>query len=522
MDPSSTARRRPEHPAVIAHSTGRSLTYRQLDEDADRFAHVLDALDVAEDAVVAVLAENRVEWAVVLWGAHRSGRWVAPVNWHLKPHEITHVLRLSRASVLVTGATLRALAAEAAEALPELLVVDLDAAASGAVDLRELMDRQPAVPRRSAQCGGRVMFSSGTTSAPKAIRHPGPSGLASDAPPHLAAYTELFALDAAAVYLSPAPTYHTAPYRFLHAVTQVGGTVVMLPSFDPEQALAAIQEHRVTHAQFVPTMLTRMLRLPTDVRERYDLTSLRVAITGAASCPPEVKEAIDAWWGPVLHELYGASESYGNCHISPLEARERRGSVGRALKGRIHITDAHGEELRLGESGRVWFEGAGTFSYEGADEATTRTRHPLGWTTVGDLGRLDEDGYLYLEGRFDHVVITGGVNVHPQEVEDLLAVHEEVADVAVVGVPDEDLGEVLVAYVVPTHDRRPRADLAQALREHCRERLAHVKCPRRVELVPHLPRAENGKLYKRLLEVPPSVGGGELRPSLCEEGSHAL
>jgi len=502
MHPRDHAERWPAKPAVIAHPSGASSTYLQLEQRSSKIAHWLDSSGVGEEATVAVVAENRPEWAEVLWGVLRSGRWIAPVNWHLTPAELHDVLRIARASVVVTTARhLDVVRAATDIEIAHVLVMQARDVDAGLTDYEAAIAAQPASRYPSRRIGGRVMFSAGTTGIPKAVRHAGPSGALEDAPPHLGQYTDLFAMDARTVYLSPAPTYHTAPFRFLHAVTQLGGTVVTLDRFDPEEALAAIERYGVTHAQFVPTMLVRMLGLPREVRNRHDLSSLQVAITGAAPCPPELKERIAEWWGPVLHELYGASESYGNCHIGPDEGLARRGSVGRALRGTIHITDDEGRDLPVGQVGRVWFEGTAPFRYEGDGE--DHPTHPRGWSTVGDLGRLDADGYLYLAGRLDHVIVTGGVNVSAQEVENVIAVQPDVLDVAVIGLPHDDLGQQVTAYVVPRPDAH-KERLAHLVIDHCRSRLAHFKCPRAVHLVNELPRADNGKLYKRRLE--PFVG----------------
>jgi acyl-CoA synthetase (AMP-forming)/AMP-acid ligase II len=351
------------------------------------------------------------------------------------------------------------------------------------------------VPLKRELMGGRVMFSSGTTGAPKAVRHSAPPAHPKDAPPHLGEYTELLRLSADSVYLSPAPTYHTAPFRFVFAVLQLGGTVVCLESFDAVVALEAVERYRVTHAQFVPTMLKRLHDLAEPVKDAYDVSSIRVALTGAAPCPPELKKRMIDWWGPVVHELYGASEGYGNCHIGPEEALARPGSVGRALRGTIHITDSEGNELPAGEDGTVWFEGASALE-RNAEVPADAGRS--GWRSVGDVGHVDDDGYLYLTGRANQVIISGGVNIHPQESENLLGIHPAVADVAVAGIPDSEFGEIVAAYVVP-RDGVPQEGLAEELIGYCRSAIAHFKCPKVVFMVDELPRGENGKMYTRLL-----------------------
>lgn len=492
---------------MIMAGSGDTIRYGELDTRSIQLARLLDDLGVETAATVAVLCENRLEWAEMLWGVTRSGRSVAPVNIHLGSTELREVLRVADATVLLASAALLPVVREVAEGLPELArILVLGGEPVGLPDRRfldyhESLAATSAKPLRCERLGGRVMFSSGTTGTPKAIKHEGSGIHPADAPVHLGRYTDLFEMDSETRYLSPAPTYHTAPYRFVHAVTQLGGTVICLERFDPVAVLRAIQDCRVTHAQFVPTMLLRMLRLPGEERACYDLSSLRVAITGGAPCPHQLKLDVMDWWGPVLHELYGASESYGNCHIGPHEVAERPGSVGRALHGTIHITDEAGEELGPMEPGVVWFEGTTPFRYRGETSKTRSTRHSRGWQTVGDLGYLDEDGYLYITGRRDHLIISGGVNIQPQEAEDTLLVHPKVADVAVIGVPDEEYGQAVKAVVVAASGAAQGDELAGELIAYCRKRLAHFKCPRSIDFVDTLPRGENGKLYKNQLKA---------------------
>lgn len=509
MYPGHYAVSRPNHPAMIMAGSGDTIGYAELDRRSIQLARLLDQHGIADDATVAVVCENRLEWAEILWGVIRSGRSAAPVNTHLGTAELREVLQACEASALLAGEIAQPALDEIVEPLSWLRHVFIlggdgrTASQPGRrfVDYHKSLAATPVSSLDRERLGGRVMFSSGTTGTPKAIRHNGGDMHPADAPLHLGRYTDLFEMDGDTVYLSPAPTYHTAPYRFVHAVTQLGGTVVSMERFAPEAALRAIQDYRVTHAQFVPTMLLRMLRLPAEVRRQYDLSSLRVVITGGAPCPHQLKLDIMDWWGPVLHELYGASESYGNCHIGPHEIVEHPGSVGRALRGTIHVTDEAGDELGPTEPGVIWFEGTAPFSYHGDESKTQRTRHPLGWQTVGDLGYVDRDGYLYITGRRDHMIISGGVNIQPQESEGTLQVHPKVADVAVVGVPDEEYGQSVKAVVVAAPGVAQGDELADELIDYCRERLAHFKCPRSVVFVDTLPRGENGKLYKNELKA---------------------
>lgn len=492
---------------MIMAGSGARISYRELDRRSTSLAVLLRSRGLCAGDTVAVVAENRIEWAEVIWATVRAGFDIAPVNWHLGGDELGAVLGACDARVVITSRDcLEAVRAAVNRRLPEVETIlvlggDVEGAPGGLGNVEDyetaLLSAVSATELPDEQLGGRVMFSAGTTGTPKAIRHSAPVVHPAEAPPHLGRYTELFDFDIDTVYLSPAPIYHTAPFRFVLAITQLGGTVVCMERFDPMQALQAITEHRVTHAQFVPTMLIRLDRLPETVKSSADMSSLKVAITGAAPCPPELKLRIMNWWGPVLHELYGASESYGNCHIGPDEALARPGSVGRALVGTIHITDDDGRECPIGRDGTVWFEGTPRFAYND-DEQQPRDG---GWQTVGDVGHLDSDGYLYLTGRRSQLIISGGVNIYPQEVEDLLLLHPMVSDVAVVGLPDTEYGEIVAAYVVLREGFRNVTQTESTLSAYCRSKLAGYKCPRRVIVVGSLPRGDNGKLYKRFIET---------------------
>jgi long-chain acyl-CoA synthetase len=478
------------------------LTHGELDRRSTRLAHALRAAGLRADDTVAVIAENRLEWAEIIWATQRSGLCVAPVNRHLTGGVLAGVLAEADTRAVITTARHAAAVGAVLDDVHSATVRLCIGGAEGFDDYDAALTRQPAEPLADERLGSRMMFSSGTTGRPKGIRHPRVDVHPADAPPHLGRYTDLFGFTPDTVYLSPAPTYHTAPFRFVLAILQLGGTVVCQESFDAEGVLAGIERHRVTHAQFVPTMLTRLLRLPAEVRSSYDVRSLQVAITGAAPCPADLKRDVMEWWGPVLHELYGASESYGNCHIGPREALQRPGSVGRALTGRIHVldpADPDGPDQPVGTVGQVWFEGTASFAYQGDDTKSSAARNSRGWTTVGDLGRVDRDGYLYLAGRLDHVIISGGVNVHPQLVEDRLAGHPSVADVAVIGVPDDDLGQRVHAVVVPADGLEPTEDLREALLTYAATGVPWPSRPRSLQFADALPRGENGKLYKSAL-----------------------
>lgn len=512
MYPGSVARRAPTRPAMVLAETGEVVTYGELDDRSARLATALRARGLVDGDPVAVLLGNDVRWGEVCWACWRSGLVLAAVNHHLAARELRAVLAEAAPRAVVTTAELLPTAAGVVDGDVVWLVVGKVPADApdGAVELDDLVAatvRDPDLPERA---GGRLLFSSGTTGTPKPARvpprdvHPDELGVRSAGLMRTLGFSAPGA--GVDVLLVPGPAYHAGPIGFLQSVHQAGGTVVLMRRFDAEGALAAIERHRVTHSQWVPTMFVRLLRLPDEVRARYDLSSHRVAVHAAAPCPPAVKRAVLDWWGPIVHEYYGASEGYGRTVIGPQEWLAHPGSVGRAVGSGVVVTDDAGRVLPPGRDGTVWFTAPGAAEPErgpdgGADLAATP-----GWGAVGDLGHLDADGYLYLTGRASQLIITGGVNVAPREVELVLEEHPEVDEVAVVGVPDDEFGERVVAVVVP---RAAGPDLEARLVAWARDRLAHVKCPRTVHLVGELPRNDAGKvLYRVLVERLSSGSGG--------------
>ena len=346
-----------------------------------------------------------------------------------------------------------------------------------------------------------MLYSSGTTGRPKGVRKQLPGTALGDpesAPVQIARGLVARGGGPGSVYLSPAPLYHGAPLVSSMSMHRVGGTVVVMERFDPRQCLELIERHRVTQAQFVPTMFVRMLRLPEHERERHDLSSLEYVVHAAAPCPIAVKRQMLDWWGPIIHEYYSGTEDIGTAYITPQEWLSHPGSVGRPMN-ECHIVAESGEELSPGQAGIVYFAGGRPFEYHNDPEKTASVTNERGWRTLGDIGYLDEDGYLYLTDRLAHMVISGGVNIYPQEAENVLAGHPAVADVAVIGVPDPEMGEAVKAVVTPTDPDAAGPELEAELLAHCRSELASYKCPRSIDFVDELPRDDNGKLYKRLL-----------------------
>ena len=505
MHPTLHARKRPEHPALVMARSGRSLSYRQLDEDSARLARLLRARGLHPGDHLAIFSENRPEFFVAMWAALRSGLYYTPINWHLNAEEAAYIAHDCEARAILVSADLAEVAAAMAPRTPRI-ETRLVCGAAGAPPpghecFEEALAAHPPEPLPDETEGMPMMYSSGTTGRPKGILPP-LLGIRPGEPHPLASpASNLFGYSEDTVYLSPAPLYHAAPSVTSSIVQRFGGTVVCLERFDAAECLAAIERHRISHAQFVPTMFVRMLKLPRAERERYDVSSLRVASHAAAPCPVEIKRQMIEWWGPILHEYYAGSENVGHTAIGSEEWLAHPGSVGRALGCTAHILDEAGRELPPGEIGEVWFESAQPrFEYHGDPGKTAATYNERGWATLGDVGTLDDEGYLYLTDRKAFMIISGGVNIYPQEAENLLVTHPKVMDAAVIGVPDAEMGEQVKAVVQPLDPSEAGSALERELLGWIRERLAHYKCPRSIDFDAELPRLDNGKLYKRLIK----------------------
>ena len=445
----------PDKPAVIMAGSGEALTYGALEARANQGAHYLRSMGVGTGDCIAAWLPNGLTFVEVYWAAQRAGLFITPVSTKLKPAEAAYILADCAAKLLVTSATV----AEAPEFLaghsgecPALATVLTDGAHIDGLDAwASALAPFPTTPIVDESAGFHMVYSSGTTGRPKGVKQQLSGASATE--PHLFAdrLSRRYGINDRSVLLSPAPFYHTAPLAYANGAARLGATIVMLERFDAEAALAAIERYKVTFTQMVPTMFHRLLQLPDDTRRKYDLSSLQCIVHAAAPCPVPTKQAMMEWLGPIIYEYYGGSEGNGSTFITPQEWLDRPGSVGKADWGVLHICDEDGHELPAGQDGIVYFEGGWDFAYLGDPEKTREARNPLhpGWTTLGDIGHVDEAGYLYLTDRRSYMIITGGVNVYPQEVENLLAVHPKVADVAVIGVPCESMGEAVKAVVQP-------------------------------------------------------------------------
>jgi long-chain acyl-CoA synthetase len=500
MYPGTYARTTPDKPALIMASTGQQVSFAQLEDRSLRLANWMRSKGLQRGDVVALLSDNDPRIFDVYWAAQRAGLYVTAINFHLKPEEVRYILDNANARCLFLGTVCQEISSAWHE-LPSLLhrvafADDVDGFLSIESVIAEASPDRPALEPR----GGDMLYSSGTTGLPKGVRPPLPTREISEpGDTMMAMFSGHFGCGQDTIYLSPAPLYHAAPLRTCAAVQALGGTVVVMDKFDAETALSLIQKHRVTVSQWVPTMFVRMLKLADEIRERYDVSSLRVAIHAAAPCPVDVKHAMMRWWGPILYEYYSCTELNGMTVIRPEEWLRKPGSVGKAALGIIHICDELGQELPVGQDGLVYFErDAMPFAYHGDPEKTRATQHPehSTWTSVGDIGHVDAEGFLYLTDRKAFMIISGGVNIYPQEVENVLALHPAITDIAVIGVPDPEFGEQVKAVVTLAPGRCGNEALAQEIIEFTKARVASFKAPRTVDFVDTLPRTPTGKLLK--------------------------
>ena len=495
----------PDKPAAVDAATGAVRSYRELNDRSNRLAQLLWAAGLRRGDHISVFMENNLAYFDVVWAALRSGLYLTTVNRYLTAEEAGYIVDNSESRALVASKALAATAADIPPFAPDCrLWLMANGAEGDYADLDDAIAAHPAEPLAEQPAGGFMLYSSGTTGRPKGILRPLPeTSIDDEQGPVAGLQRTLWGFGEDTVYLSPAPLYHSAPVGFCQAVQALGGTVVMLRRFDPAHALQAIEDHRVTHSQWVPTMFTRMLKLPASEREGFDLSSHKVAIHAAAPCPPEVKRRMFDWWGPILYEYYGGTEMNGFTHCGPEEWLAHPGTVGKAILGTLHICDEEGAPLPNGEPGIVYFElPAMPFAYLKDPEKTKDAQHPAhpNWTALGDVGYLDDDGYLYLTDRATFMIISGGVNIYPQEIEDALVMHPKVADVAVIGVPNDEMGEEVKAVVQPAQGVNADAALEAEIIAYARERIAHYKCPKSVDFRAELPRLPTGKLYKRLLK----------------------
>ncbi len=500
MHPFHHAKKTPDKAAYIMADTGEVVTYRQLDERSNQVAHMLRALGLVAGDHIAILLENHPRFFEICWGAQRAGIIYTAMSTRLTAGEAAYIVKDCAAKLLIAGKSLSLLAQELLTQAPNVgkrLMVDGTIAGYEAYEAS--LATHPIGRIADETAGTDMLYSSGTTGRPKGVFVP-PESPAIDASTSLIEICRyVYGINENSIYLSPAPLYHAAPLRFNMVSMRLGATCVIMSHFEPERFLALIEKHRITHTQVVPTMFVRMLKLPEAGRAAHDVSSLKFAIHAAAPCPIPIKEQMIAWWGPVIWEYYAGTEGNGMTLVRSADWLTHKGTVGKADVGKLKICNEFGEEVATGETGTVHFADGKVFEYHNDPQKTADSRNAHGWTTLGDIGHVDAEGFLYLTDRKAYMIISGGVNIYPQEAENLLVTHPKVMDVAVIGVPNEEFGEEVKAVVQP----RDMADAGPALEAEllafCREQLAHYKCPRTIDFEAELPRHPTGKLYKRLL-----------------------
>ena len=489
--PGIHAASRPDAPALIMAATGETVTWAELRQRSVAAANMLHDLGLRAGDPVAFCIENRPEFAVLVWACHDAGYRYTPISTRLTPDEVAYIVGDCGASVFLHSGRTAAVARTAAALDGVEHVIDVD-------DHDLFRPSERADPGYDRAEGIGMLYSSGTTGKPKGVWRPAPDEPVETLGPADRAAAQAFGITPDSVYLSPAPLYHSAPITFLIQMGRIGAATVIMERFDPAESLAAIERYGVTHSQWVPTMFVRMLRLPDDERTRHDLSSHVFAIHGAGPCPIAVKEAMLDWWGPIIHEYYAGTEGAGMCRIGPEEWLEHKGSVGRSARGPVLIVDDDGNELPAGEVGQIWFVNSSDFRYHGDAAKTAEARRGAGGT-FGDIGYLDDDGYLYLTDRKSFTINVGGINIYPQEIEDVLLTHPAVHDVAVFGLPNDEYGEEVKAVIEPDPAVIADDGLAAELLAHCRTRLAGYKVPRSIDFEQQLPREPTGKLRKHLI-----------------------
>ena len=475
---------------------GPTITYGELFERSQRVAALLHEAGLRRGDGVALVLPNRPEFFEITWGCQLSGLYYSAVNTHFTPDEVAYVIDDSEAKAVFIDASMAELGDRIAEGSGVDLRVCIGGVLPGWRSYEEALVGSGVAPVISD--GSEMLYSSGTTGRPKAVRRPLPEDGEGSWAQKVLEYSlaQRYDMTPDSVYLSPAPLYHAAGVNYTMAVHRVGAASILMGKFDAEAVLRLISEHRVTHAQFVPTMFVRMLKLPDAVREKYDVSSLRCVIHAAAPCPVDVKHAMMEWFGPIIHEYYGGTEGFAGTIISPEEWLAHPGSVGKPFS-LVHVVGEDGAELPAGESGELFFEGGPAFEYFKDPAKTASVSNDRGWRSLGDMGYVDEDGYLYLTDRSTFMIVSGGVNIYPQEAENLLVMHPKLVDAAVFGVPNDEFGEEVKAVVQPVDGVPVGPELEAELIEYCRANLAGYKCPRTVEFDAELPRDPNGKLYKR-------------------------
>jgi len=500
MHPSVHAVRAGDTLAYIMAESGEGVTYRQLEERSNQAASLFRSLGLERSSTIAIMLENDPRFFDIVWAAQRAGLYYTCISTKLTAQEIVYILHDCGTTLLLASASLGETATDIAREIPTLRIFSVGGQIPGVPDYESACHNHSTLPITDESCGSDFLYSSGTTGRPKGIRPSLPVGPLSQETLLTRLGRELYRMNEKTMFLSPAPLYHAAPLRWCMTVQRLGGTVVLMQRFSAEFCLELIARHAITHAQWVPTHFVRMLKLPDADRQRYSHSSLVAVFHAAAPCPIPIKRAMITWWGPIVHEYYSATEFPGFTAINAEEWLAHPGSVGRAVVGDVFICDELGEPLPPRKEGLVYFGNGPPFVYHNDPVKTAEVKNKYGWVTLGDIGWLDEDGYLYLTDRRSFMIITGGVNVYPQEIENLLVSHPEIADAAVFGIPNEEMGEIVVAVVQLVSNRDAGTVTDGSLREWLRCRLSRLKIPKIIHFQNELPRHPNGKLYKKQLQ----------------------
>lgn len=485
--------------AIVQLSSGRELTYAALEQSANQSAHLLRKLGLKRGDVVATLFGNGSEVFEFAWATHRCGLFSVSISNRLSSEDIAYIINDSATDLLVVSDEYADLARTALSKLDRPIKVYTWSEAPDFKSWSLAKNSLPSSPIHGESPGSDLLYSSGTTGRPKGVRPTLPEGPLDEETPLMRMGQNLYGMSSNTRYLNCSPLYHAAPLRWAMTVHRLGGTVYTLDKFSAEECLRAIDDHRLTHATFVPTHFVRMLKLDEQLRSSFDLSSLEAIIHAAAPCPPQIKRKMIDWLGPIVHEYYSGTESCGITAIDSKEWEKHPGSVGRAVLGNVHIIDDDGRELPPGETGAVYFSDGPSFEYLNDPEKTAAAHNAKGWATLGDIGHVDAEGYLYLTDRKSFMIISGGVNIYPQEIENLLVTHPKVFDAAVFGVPDDDLGERAIAVIQPVSADILEEELADELSTFARAKLGSIKTPKEFHFSPQLPREATGKLMKRLL-----------------------
>ena len=499
--PGVFAQKTPDRAAIIMGGSGEQISFSEFEEISNQVAHMMRQHGLKIGDRVAVLLENHLLYMPIVWGVFRAGLRFVAVATHLTPSEIDYILDDSGATLFITSKGMESnVSALMMANVPVKNRLVIDGVIEGFCDFQANLSKQERIPLTDQVEGIEMLYSSGTTGMPKGILKPMPKEAFGVPSKGYQLTAKIYGFDEETVYLSPAPQYHAAPLLFSLRALRFGATVLIMEKFDAETSLRLIERYKVTHSQWVPTMFIRLLQLHEDARRSYNLSTLRCAIHAAAPCPIEIKQQMLDWWGPIIWEYYGGSEGNGNTVINSQEWLSHKGSVGTAKIGRIRICGDDGEELPVGDTGLIYFSDGPTFEYNNDIIKTSESRNQYDWSTIGDIGYIDKDSYLYLTDRKANMIISGGVNIYPQESENRLLSHPEIRDVAVIGVPNSDFGEEVKGVVQLLNPERAGEALARELIQYCCETVSKTKSPRSIDFVTDLPRRENGKLYKKLLK----------------------